>query len=150
MRPPRIVPPVLVVAVVVVAALATPADAGHRADRARHKTFSFVNHFRRHAGRKPLHNAPALSRMAWKHSVHMARNRRLYHTRSLSIRLRAWRPRRYGENVGVGPSVWRVFKAWTKSAPHRANLLDRRFTHAGIGVVHTHGGYWMTMTFYGR
>src|SRR5207247_1749799 len=149
MRPRRIVLSVLVVAVVVVAASALPAHAGHRSDRARAKTFSFVNHFRRHAGRKPLKNAPALSKLAWKHSLRMARNRRLFHTRWRSIRTRAWHPRIYGENVGVGPSIWRVFKGWTKSAPHRANLLDRRFTHAGVGVVRTHGAFWITMIFFG-
>jgi uncharacterized protein YkwD len=149
MRPRRTVPSVLV-AVVVVAALAGPAHTGHRSDRARAKTFSFVNHFRRHAGRKPLKNAPALTKLAWNHSLHMARSRRLFHTRSLSIRMRAWHPRVYGENVGVGPSIWRVFKMWTKSKPHRANLLDRRFTHAGVGVIHTHNAYWMTMIFYGH
>ena len=149
MRPRRIVPSVLV-AVVLVAALVGPAHAGHRADRARAKTFSFVNHFRRHAGRHRLKNAPALSKMAWKHSSRMARNRKLFHTKSLSIRLRAWHPRIYGENIGVGPSIWRVFKMWTKSRPHRANLLDRRFRRAGVGVVHTHDAYWITMIFYGR
>jgi uncharacterized protein YkwD len=149
MRPRRIVPSVLVAAVVVVAALDFPAQAGVRSHRGRAKTFAFVNHYRKHAGRKALKNAPALSRFAWKHSLRMARNRRLFHTRSLSTRMRAWHPRIYGENIGVGPSVWRVFKMWTKSRPHRVNLLDRRFTHAGVGVVHTHGAYWITMIFYG-
>ena len=51
--------------------------------------------------------------------------------------------------LGYWESVWRVFKAWTRSSPHRANMLDRRFRHAGVGVVFARGSYWITMMFYG-
>jgi uncharacterized protein YkwD len=49
----------------------------------------------------------------------------------------------------MGPSVWRVFKAWTRSSTHRANMLNRQFRHAGVGVIFSHGAYWITMIFYG-
>ncbi len=44
-----------------------------------------------------------------------------------------------GENIGGGPgrrygSAIQVFRSWMHSPPHRANILDRRFRDAGVGV----------------
>lgn len=40
-----------------------------------------------------------------------------------------------GENIAVGQrSAQAVMDAWTNSPGHRANMLDPRFTHVGIGV----------------
>lgn len=33
---------------------------------------------------------------------------------------------------------------------HRSNLLDPRFTHGGVGVVHRDGTYWITQLFVRR
>jgi len=49
----------------------------------------------------------------------------------------------------MGPSVWRVFKAWVRSSEHRANMLNRRYRRTGIGVARAHGYLWITMIFYG-
>jgi uncharacterized protein YkwD len=32
---------------------------------------------------------------------------------------------------------------------HRENLLSRRFTHVGLGIVRRHDTYWVTAIFYG-
>lgn len=41
-----------------------------------------------------------------------------------------------GENVGLGPTVDAVFKAFVNSPHHYANLVDPSFTHVGVGVVY--------------
>jgi uncharacterized protein YkwD len=46
-------------------------------------------------------------------------------------------------------SVWRVFKAWTRSSDHRANLLKPGYRKAGVGVVFGHGSCWVTMIYFG-
>jgi uncharacterized protein YkwD len=43
--------------------------------------------------------------------------------------------------------VWRLLGV-TRSSTHRANMLNRRFRHAGVGVVLARA-YWITMIFYG-
>ena len=45
-----------------------------------------------------------------------------------------------GENIGGGPgrrfgSPIQVFRSWMHSPPHRANMLDRKFRDAGVGVA---------------
>ena len=42
---------------------------------------------------------------------------------------------RVGENVGVGPDVADVQRAFMNSEPHRANILDAHFTDLGVGVA---------------
>lgn len=39
------------------------------------------------------------------------------------------------ENVGYGPTPESVMATFLASAPHRANLLDPRWTHMGVGVA---------------
>ena len=40
-----------------------------------------------------------------------------------------------GENVGVGMTVQRLHDAFVRSPSHYRNLVDRSFTHIGVGVV---------------
>jgi uncharacterized protein YkwD len=64
----------------------------------------------------------------------LAADGRLYHTPDLTAGLNFnWRV--LGENVGYGGSVASVCDAFLKSATHRANVLDRRFTLVGVGVA---------------
>lgn len=115
----------------------------------RAKLFGFVNGYRVDHGLKPLQENETLSRKAQWHSIRMARRQRLFHTQDLERKLSAWDPSLWGENVGAGDSIWHVYKKWTSSAPHAANLLRKGYTHAGVGVVRAHGLYWITMIFYG-
>lgn len=55
-----------------------------------------------------------------------------------------------GENIARGyTTAERVMTGWMGSTPHRANILDNRFTHIGVGYYVTAAGtaYW-TQTFY--
>lgn len=143
-------PLLLAVFVVLVASLAVePAHAGSRSVRARAKVFAQVNRYRHQHGVAALRENHSVDRTAWRHSQAMATQRRLFHSADLQAKLRTYHPSSWGENVGMGPSVWRVFKAWSRSSTHRANMLNRRFRHAGVGVVFARGSYWITMVFYG-
>ncbi len=145
---PRIV---LIGALVVALLLATggPSYAGSRAAQYRHKLYGFLNDFRQQHNLPVLKNDAGLSRFAWRHSQRMADSRTLFHSAVLGTKVRRRGGTVWGENVGEGPAIWDVFKAWTKSAPHLANLMNRKFRHAGVGVVKAHGAYWITLDLYG-
>ncbi|MGE5226636.1 MAG: CAP domain-containing protein [Planctomycetaceae bacterium] len=145
---PRIV---LIVALVVALLLAADGQsyAGTRAARTRHKLLGFVNDFRRSEGLPVLKIDLVLSKFAWHHSLKMARERSLFHSTLLGTKVKQRGGSTWGENVGMGGSLWSVFAAWKKSAPHLRNLKYRRFRHAGIGVVYAHGAYWITLDLYG-
>jgi uncharacterized protein YkwD len=139
----------VVFAVLIVSVAIGPAHAVTRSVRARAKVLALVNRYRQQHGLAKLRENKAVDRTARRHSATMASQRRLFHSADLQSKLRTHHPSTWGENVGMGPSVWRVFKAWTRSSEHRANMLNRRFDHVGIGVVFSHGYYWITTIFYG-
>lgn len=136
------------VATILVAVPLAAATAGTRSSGARKKLFSFVNHYRAEHGLPRVRNDQELSTYAWNHSVAMARQRRLFHSTNVTSQIDG-RVRVWGENIGYGPGVWRVFREFVKSASHRANLLGAGFRHGGFGVVRTRGAVWITMVFYG-
>jgi len=41
-----------------------------------------------------------------------------------------------GENIGGNKSVAGAMAAWMSDPGHRANILDPRFTHVGVGIVY--------------
>jgi uncharacterized protein YkwD len=104
-----------------------------------------VNHIRAHHGMRRLRLDAKVSSYAWHHSLRMARQRRLFHSTDLRSHLGRWDPSAWGENVGFAPTVRGVVRAWMNSAPHRDNLLRRRYRWTGIGVVRTGGLFWITM-----
>jgi len=82
---------------------------------------------------------------AERQSLRMAKSGRLFHG-SL-----AWASGRrcWGQNVGKGPTIRAVFRAFMRSADHRANMLDRCYRRAGYGVVKMRGAVWVTVNFAG-
>ena len=143
----RFLLPIAVLAVAIALSMATPASASTGTARA--KVFHFVNHYRLAHGRHALRESRDVDRLAQHHSQLMASERKLFHSSSLSTKLRSHDPTIWGENIGMGPSVWAVYKAWTRSSEHRQNMLRRGFRKAGVGVVWSHGAWWVTMIFYG-
>ena len=108
-----------------------------------------VNRVREHSGRPPLRLNRALGHSAAGHSNDMVRHHHFSHSGSHgSTLLGRIGSTGYlagagfyfvGENIGGGPgrrfgSAIQVFRAWMHSPPHRANILDRRFRDAGVGV----------------
>lgn len=139
----------MVLVVMLVMATADFGVAGTRAQRFRAKLYGFVNDYRAAHGLDRLRDDRELSKLAWRQSLRMAKQRRLFHTADLGSKLRSWKVTVWGENIGAGPSIWGVYKMWTKSDAHRRNLLGPRFRRSGIGVVRARGGYWITMIYYG-
>ncbi len=110
--------------------------------RLAHKT----NAARRAHGLPALHIDTELSQVASRHTHWMKHVHRLFHTRRLTWKITNWRS--LGENVGVGPGIRSVQRAFMHSSEHRANILSRGYTHLGVGVHHTRNGtVWMSVEF---
>jgi len=149
-RSRRIPLPIAVVAVLALTLTIGEAHAGgFRPARARSKLITFVNHYRVHHGAPRLHMNRDVVRIAQRHSRRMASSRKLFHSSRMWTKLRTHHASCWGENVGMGPSVWRVFKGWVRSSAHRANMLNRRYRRTGIGVARARGYLWVTMIYYG-
>jgi uncharacterized protein YkwD len=92
---------------------------------------------------KPLVLAPALVQAARRHATDMAARDFMDHEGSdkSDYRIRidaacyAWA--RIGENIGAGygGDPQKVVKGWMGSPPHRAAILSREFTEAGVGYA---------------
>lgn len=146
----RIPPSIAIIAVIVLTLSTGVAHAGSfKPARARSKMIHFVNHYRVQHGAAKLRMNRGVVRIAQRHSRKMASSRRLFHSSDMWTKLRGRNASCWGENIGMGPSVWRVFKGWVRSSEHRANMLNRRFRRTGIGVARSHGSLWVTMIFYG-
>jgi uncharacterized protein YkwD len=139
----------LTVAVALTTVAVGPAAATTRLERRRDLLLNWSNDYRNAQGVRDLREGSALDGLAQRHSRRMADQRRLYHTADLGTRLRSYSFPAWGENVGYGPTMWGLFQAFLRSASHRANLLDRRYHRVGIGVVKSHGIFWVTMIFAG-
>ncbi len=105
-----------------------------------------INAARAAHGLPALRVAADLVRVARSHSAAMAGARMLYHTPNLTAAICCWLA--VGENVGEGGSVAAVNAAFLASAPHRANILNSRYTQVGVGiVVDSAGTLWVTEDF---
>ena len=74
----------------------------------------------------------------------MAGQRTLFHSTSYAT-MCCWAA--VAENVGTGYTVRGVHRALMRSAPHRANILNRRMRQVGVGVVFSGGRLWVTEVF---
>lgn len=115
-----------------------------------------VNRERAAAGVGAVSMCASLQRAAQAHSTDQAQRSTMSHTggdgSTLSVRAdragyAGWR--RLAENVAAGqPDVASVVGAWMRSPGHRANLLDGRLAHIGVGrVADTSGRLYWTQNF---
>ena len=91
---------------------------------------------------QPLQEDASLNAVAQRHAEWMAANKRLQH-QSLNGIMQKWRAG--GENIACGQCTEKeVMGCWMKSPGHRANILNRTFTHAGFGIAVAKDGtvYW--------
>jgi uncharacterized protein YkwD len=86
-----------------------------------------------------------LSREALKHSRHMARSGAISHTPNLADLIRGVGGTVFGEDVGKGRAIVGIRDAWLRRPDTRPILLDPRFHHVGLGVIHIGGFYWVTL-----
>lgn len=105
-----------------------------------------VNAAREAHGLRPLATSVRLTNLADRHSRTMAEESSLFHNLALPNILGNWVE--LGENVGEGPTVGAVHYAFMHSPPHRANILDSRYTQIGVGVATDRSGQvWVTEDF---
>ncbi|MCO5167914.1 MAG: CAP domain-containing protein [Planctomycetes bacterium] len=106
------------------------------------QVLSLVNQERAAAGLAPLQADAQAERAAKAHVEDMAGRRYFDHVSpegwTPSDRMRMTKGTGYrmvGENIAVGQrSAQAVMNAWMASPGHRANILDARYTHLGVGV----------------
>jgi uncharacterized protein YkwD len=109
----------------------------------------WMNTARSNHGAVPLYRRSGLREMADDHSRQMANAGRIFHTASLSTKLRSVSWNVAGENVGAGGSMRALFDAFMKSQVHRENILGRSYRRVGIGVYAKDGFLWVTLIFVG-
>jgi uncharacterized protein YkwD len=126
-----------------------PAIGGMRT-RDRESMYQLTNEDRTDRGIRRLELHRRMSELAREHSFAMARRGDLFHTKDPAgtyLRGRNWRY--WGENVGVGGTLASLQTAFMSSAPHRENILNRRFADVAVGVARVDGRVWVTVFFYG-
>jgi uncharacterized protein YkwD len=119
----------------------TPEEANH---------YRWLNDFRSQNGVRQAEWEDALYAPARAWSQHMANAGRLSHPSSLRANFNpppGWRT--LGQNVAVANTLEGAMTALKNSPSHRANMLNRSFTRAAIGVVHQGGRFWVTQNFIG-
>ena len=111
------------------------------------KLLDLTNQARSENGLQPLQWDPSLAAAAQAHAQKMFDQHSLSHQLpgEPDLPTRAGQAgahfRSIAENVAMGNGAEGVQKEWMKSPPHRANILDPKLDHVGIGVVE-HAGYW--------
>lgn len=108
---------------------------------------SSTNALRAAEGIAPLTVDSRMVAIAQQWSEHMASTQTVSHNPNLGNEVPAdWE--KYGENVGTGPSVDAIEKAFVNSPHHYANLVDPEFRLLGVAVViDARGALWVTEDF---
>ena len=110
-----------------------------------------INQARENNGLRPLTVNKKMRRYAKNHSSYMAGLGRLEHDSLTRIRVEVitgalgW-----GENVGRtsdSNGAARMHELFMASPAHRANILNVRYTHVGVGVVKSGGYIYVTQRF---
>lgn len=110
------------------------------------RALALINSSRQNAGLPPVSGDSSLNSAAQRHAQRMAAEGRIYHSSfSGTSDSTSW-----GENVGRGPDVDSVHRAFMSSSTHRGNILNRSFTHVGVGVAAYSGGVMVVHDFVGR
>ena len=104
-----------------------------------------INTERASRGIHRLRVANDLRDVARRHSIRMADTNTLHHNRNLGGEVQSWL--RLRENIGRGPSVGSLHRAFMESAEHRRNLLDEDVTEIGVGVEVRGSTIWVTQIY---
>jgi len=140
-------------AAVPAAAATRPArtQAGKDAAALEARILTWMNALRDRNGARPLRDDTAVGAYARRHSDRMADRNRLFHSTEAQLDdiLRGLGTRTHGENVGYASTLNQLKRAWMNSPSHRANILNARYDHAGVGVAITRQRIWATVVFYG-
>jgi hypothetical protein len=127
------------------ASAATTAPAPAHAETTAQSVIRITNENRAANGRKALKTEWSLNNVAQAWANHMSSVGRMEHSTN------EWRASNVakgaslccGENIAYGyTSPGSVVKAWMGSPGHRANILDARYTHMGVGY-NAKGHFWV-------
>ena len=121
----------------------------HATTTGEHHLAYLINQARTHYGRASLKLDDRLSYRARLHSKAMADKFTIFHTKKLASVFTGYNWSVCGENVGMGPTILSVHKAFMASPPHRANNLYRGYKRFGIGIVARNGIDFITVEFMG-
>lgn len=127
---------------------ARPAEASTYGSAERQMTYH-LNRARAYYGLRALRVHYGMSRDAEAHSVRMADAGSIFHVADLGRAMREYTWRVVGENVGYGPGMYSIYRAFMKSRPHRANMLYRSYRYVGVGVVSRGDVQYVTLRFLG-
>lgn len=131
-----------VIAVTVAAALpfAAPAQADRANPAADEQSFvAKINQVRAENGLRPLAVDGELTAIGRRWAGKMAAAGQISHNPNFPNEVtQDWE--KLGENVGVGSNVDELHDAFVKSPAHLRNIVDKDFTHIGVGVVYTEDG----------
>ncbi len=119
-------------------------DPGPTADELARRMLNLVNRSRAVRGLPELHLNARLCREAHRHSEAMANDGAISHTPNLADLVRGVGGSVFGEDIGKGRGLQGIRDAWLGPATTRQIMLDPRFHHVGLGVVHDDGFYWVT------
>lgn len=97
------------------------------------------------SGAGQLRLAADLVEVARSHSRDMAAQGRVFHNPNLGDQVKGWQV--IGENVGRGPSVDDIHRAFMGSETHRREILRPGFREVGVGVVVANDSLWVTQIF---
>lgn len=127
---------------IVVGCLLVPAGAAGADAASTEQAFvASINRLRADRGLPALRVHPELTGIARRWAGEMADAGAISHNPGFSGEVTAdWR--KLGENVGRGPDVEDLMRAFVASPTHLANLVDGEFTLIGVGVVERHGELW--------
>ena len=136
----------VVLLVSLLAGLVTPVTAHAAVDGSAERQFvAAINQERAARGLPALQVASDLTAVARRHSARMASSGNLHHNPNLGSDVGNWQ--KVGENVGVGPSVSAIHRAFMDSASHRANILGSDWVQVGVGVEVRGDTIWVTEVF---
>lgn len=126
-------------ALIALAVVASPAGAGPAEDQ----VLALANAARAKAGCAPLRMEARLTAAAQGHARAMAEQNFFGHTgkdgSSLRARVNAqgYRSRAAAENIAAGrKTAAEAMQSWLKSAGHRKNLLNCRYSQTGVAMVY--------------
>ena len=109
------------------------------------RMLALVNRSRAAHGLPTLRLNERLTREALRHSKRMAHDGAISHTPNLAELVRSVGGSVFGEDLGKGRGLLGIRDAWMNRTDTRRIMLDPRFHHVGLGVVHADGFYWVTL-----
>ena len=86
-------------------------------------------------GRSPLSAWPGLDSVSQHWTQYMAASGNFKHNPDYATQYPSECNGAKAENIAAGQTIESVVEAWWKSPGHKANILDARFTHLGIGYA---------------